>query len=499
MATQPKTQAACNTAQQLAFQTVNYAATTSGTANVIYITSDAAYNKIDLQIALNTGSVTLTPGTITDPNTIPPPNSGTVMYLDLSSLNLSTTLFNQLQFTADNWQFQLFPDDNAVGMTPTQTITLSAGTSGIIAIHIAKLEIDSALSTPTVQLYMSYYNVKGITGEYAAFAVAIQNRPDVTSGNLPDVLDVGLSSNTIINSYAPPRTVSNSFQLEFSAADNAPEVTTAPAGPKETSFTVSLVYGKPGDTFGYGALTDVPDALKIVATLGDNADAWQLTFNKDLQSPNWTLQPPTGALLVGTGVESIVSFNFDAIQTPYQPGPTAMLVSYNNVPGYQDGVYTLVLNKLPHVIINTPLTVTPNPAYFQPVNGNEQASVLVEWTAEYQDSFILAQDYATYPLTPDTTQFPATLTSDPTNFTLTAYGAGGTQNVDIQNVSAVVLPVINSLIGHPTEIYAGQESQDVSLSWAVDTPGQVTISSSADPIHSVTSSAQNNLTQTVTQ
>jgi DNA-binding beta-propeller fold protein YncE len=494
MATQPEAQATANTVMQLAFQIMNYGANSSGTANVIYITTDASYNKIDLQIMLNTGSVTLTPASeIPDPNN-PPSSGGTVMYFDLSNLQLGTTQFNQLQFSADNWQFKLFPDTHEIGMTPTQDVSLSAGTSGVISIHIAKMEIDTMPAAQTAQLYMSYYNVTGITGEYSGFAVAIQPRPDVKSGNLPDAIQVGLSSNTIINSYAPPRTVSNAFQLEFSPAPNPPQV---PAG-ADTLFTVTFVYGKSGDAYGYGALTDVTDALNIEVTKGDNADQWIVTFDKTAQSPYWTLKPPAGAPIVGTGVEAIVSFNFANIQTPYQPGPTAMLVAYKNVPGYQDGVYTLILNKVPHVIIDS-LTVTPNPAYFQSVQGQEQASVTVEWATRYDTSRLLTQNSQTIPLQPNQTQLPVTLSTDATNFTLTAYGQGGTQNIDVLNVSATVLPVINSFAGAPTEIFAGQQSQGVTLFWAVDTPGQVSISSSADPVHSQTSSAQNNLTQTVSQ
>jgi YVTN family beta-propeller protein len=498
MAIQPEAAPTTNTAMQLAFQIINYGANSSGTANVIYITTDASYNKIDLQIALNTGRVTLTPASeIPDPSN-PLSSGGTVMYLDLTNLQLSSTLFNQLQFSAINWQFKLFPDEHIVGMTPTQDVQLSAGTSGIVTIQIAQMEIDQPLPTQTIQLYMSYYNVTGVTGEYSGFAVAVQPRPDVASGNLPDAIVANLSSNTIINSYLntqPPRTVSNSFQLEFNAASGTPPQ--VPAGPN-TLFTVTFVYGKPGDQYGYGALTDVNDALTISCTKGDNADQWIITFDKTAESPYWTLQPPSGAPIVGAGVEATVSFNFADIQTPYQPGPTAMLIAYKGVPGYQDGAYTLILNKVPHVIIDS-MEVTPNPAYFQNVGGQEQASAVVQWSTRYNTSLQLTQNFNNIPLQQGQTQQAVTLTTAPTNFTLTAYGQGGTANVDMLNFTAVVLPVINSFAGAPTEIFAGQQSQPVTLSWAVDTPGQVSISSSADPTHSQTYSAQNNVTETATQ
>jgi len=354
--------------QLLSFQTVNYAANKSGVANVIYITTDKSYNSVNLQIMVNTSSVMLTPGTITDPNTIPPPNAGTVMYLDLSGLNLSGTLFSQLQFSADNWVFKLFPNDNAVGMTPTQNIPLSADASGGIPIQIEQLEIDQALSTPTVQLAMSYYNVKGITAEFFNFGVAIEPRPDVASGNLPDAIEIDVSTNTILCNYP-----NNSFQLEFSPASGTP--LQVPAGPK-TLFSVSFIYGGAGDKNGYGALTDTKDALNISCTRGDNADQWTPTFHTEAQSPYWTLQPPSGIPIVGTGIKAIVSFNFADIQTPYQPGLTQMLVSYSDVPGYQDGVFSIPLYK------ELPTLIDCFEASSMLVNINGDNKITLSWTVQ---------------------------------------------------------------------------------------------------------------------
>jgi hypothetical protein len=75
---------------QLVFQFTNYATTPDGSLNVVYITSDATYNKVEFQVLITSGTVTLTPGTITDPNTPPASGTGTVLYLDLTNWNLSS-------------------------------------------------------------------------------------------------------------------------------------------------------------------------------------------------------------------------------------------------------------------------------------------------------------------------------------------------------------------------------------------------------------------------
>ncbi|WP_198364149.1 beta-propeller fold lactonase family protein [Burkholderia ubonensis] len=447
---------------QLAFQIVNDAGGTP-VPNVIYITSDASYNKVSLQVQLSARSTQLSPGTIPAPET--PPSSGTTLYIDLSALQLSATVWDALSLSADDWTFKTFPDEGVFGMTPTKPITFYSGTAGVIKIEIDGITVPEPLSQTQQQLYATYYGVPDVDGMNSTFAVVLQNRPD-GGEDLSKLIAVSLSANGIVNS-PPPLKACNAFALQFSSNQQL-QVT---AGP-DTLFTVGFVYGGPQDKDGFGALTNVPSAQQIEATKGLNAEQWIMKGYKNVESPYWTLQPPANAPIVGTGAQSIVEIDFANVVTPYQPGPTVMLVSYTKVPGYRDGAFALVLNKVAHAQIIS-LQVVPNPTCF----SDGSANVTVSWKTANAQALLLTQNFKTTPVT-GLTQIPAVLDAESTTFTLHAIGAPGTvENEDFKSVTAIALPVVNSFVGTPTEIFSGSLSHDAAFAWSVDSTDGVTLSS----------------------
>ena len=306
-------------------------------------------------------------------------------------------------------------------MAPSKTTVIAQGSP--VVIHLTGLELDQAPASQTPQLSVTYFNVPGVTTGKASwvanFSVAVQN-PPAGDADLTQVLAVTLESNQVVNSYDSPTTTANTLTLMFS---QTPAGVGVPAG-AGTLFTVSFVYGQDGDPFGYGALTTVASARDIKPAKGDNADEWVPTSNTSAESPNWTLKPPTGQPIAGTGVDAVTSFTFAPIVTTYQPGPTVMLVQYQGVPGYRGGVYTLVLDKLPHVVVG-PVTVTPPVTYLH----EGQADVTVKWDVSYAKQLQLTQNFQPFDVTGTTSKL-VTLTTQMTSFRLDATGLG--TNVDNQ-------------------------------------------------------------------
>ena len=462
--------------QQLIFQFINKAEDKTGVPNVIYISDNQDYNLLTLEFTLSQGNVTLTPAQeIVDPDKFPtPPYAATLIYLDLSPLNLSYDDLSSLTFAADQWKCQTFPQSQMVGMTPKSTIQMSSGTSGKQSIGISKLQISQRPTTPTVDLTMQVFD-NGFQSPYSSFKVALQNASDGKKENLQDYIHVSLTdeSANILNSYKAPMPVSNVIELVFDPGQRPAQVI---AGP-DTVFNVSFVYGPFGDTYGYGALMSATQALAVKLTKVLNTDNWTTQFHQSAQIISWDLIPPSGQPIIGTGPSATASFNFGSVVTTYQPGPTVMLITYKNIPGYEDGVYTILLNKIPHVFINS-LTVTPNPTYAK----DGKAQVIVSWdtATDYQTSLWLTQQDMTAKDVSGRTSFPIDLKTESTALTLTAegpyYNRGNTATV---NTTAIALPVINSFIGSPTEIYYGETSHQGVFSWAVDMAGsgQVTLSS----------------------
>lgn len=461
-------------ASQLSFQFVNYGADAGGDANVIYISDDPGYNKLEWQILLNTGSVELTPApSIPDPATLPPTSQqGTLLYLSLQGLGLTEASFGKLSFSAPGWSFQPFPAQQTVGMTPTEAIKLSAGSAGAQSIVVANLQVAGA-PQPTVNLGTQIYDSQ-FASVYGSFKVALQQAPDTKAANLQEFLQIQLSGNNILNSFQVTPSVNNTLQLVLAPGAKSAQIA---AGPQSV-FNVSFVYGPPGDNDGFGALTTVELATSIAVSRVANADHWQILPHPSAQNVSWDLVPGNGQPIVGTGGEgTTIAFQLAQIVTLYQPGPTAMLVAYSGIPGYQDGVYTILLNKIGHVVIGN-LQVTPNPAVAGP---DGTAAVTVSWSTNYATELQLTQNWTPNDVT-GTTSFPATLVAENTAFTLTASGPlAELGNRATASVTATALPVIDSFAGTPAQIHYQGGSHQVTLAWAVQSAaaGQVAVSSTS--------------------
>ena len=452
----------------LTAQFVNYGSVTTGVPNVVYIAANPTTNKIDLQLALTSGSATLAPGPVVDPDALPPVGKQSLFYLDLSALGLTAAAWQKLTATATGFTCEVFPDAGVVGIAPSAATTL--GTKPI-AIHLGSLELDGPPSVPSPQLSVTYYNVPGVTQPgislTANFAVAAQQPPS-GHGDLTKVLGVVASPASVVNSRGAKSTVENTLDLQFSRKDPAVGV---PAGPK-TLFTISFVYGASGDHDGYGALTDVPEAKLITPVKGDHVDEWKVTPYLQAESPYWTLQPPNGEPIVPVG--AVCDWLLTQVATSYQPGPTLMLVQYSGVPGYDNGVFPVVLTKVAHALVHS-VTVTPNPAVLGP---HGTADVTVSWDVDYATRLVLTQNGAPTDVT-NQQSTPATLSAQSTYFTLEADGPGAdVDNSDFGSTTALALPVINSFQGQPTEVWSGGGAHDVSLNWAVQTTGKVAIAGS---------------------
>jgi DNA-binding beta-propeller fold protein YncE len=457
-------------AQQLSFQFVNHAAGTA--ANIIYISSQPGYNKLDWEIGLNQGSVTLAPApAIIDPGHLPPdPLQGTLIYLSLQGLGMSDGAFRELSFSADGWRFQSFPAAQMVGMTPNAPIVLGAGAPATI--KVANLNIASA-PQPTVDLTTQLYDSQ-FRNVYGSFKVALQNAPDEQDDNLQDYLQLELDGHEILNSFGVPGTVNNALQLSFAGGRKPASIT---AG-KDSVFNISFVYGPPGDDYGFGALTSNARAQNIQVTRLSHADTWQIVPRSSAQNMSWDLLPLAGQPLLGNVPGDTVGFLLDQISTTYQPGPTAMLVTYSKIPGYRDGVFTIVLDKVAHVVIDE-FSVTPSPAVAGP---DGTAAVTVRWKVSGAPTLLtLWQNSQPTPVT-GMASYPATLAADKTAFTLIAQGRHvDLGNQDQRSAGVLELPVINSFTGGPTEIFCQEASHQATLAWAVNVAGsgQIAISSTS--------------------
>jgi DNA-binding beta-propeller fold protein YncE len=445
--------------------------------NTVYITKDPSVNKLTLIAVTNTENTKFTPGKLVSESEAETA-TGSILYLDLANLNLSDQDLDNLALSADGWSFQAFKDaGKQICMTPVRDIVLSSGSS--IQIKIQNLVLSNPPATSSVQLAVNYYRVVNITegdsGISSSFQVALRNPPGA-GADLHTALDISVDKQIILTNAGDDDAQPSSLDLIFSPGSTPPEII---AG-KDTSFILTFVYDKGWP--GFGALTTKEKAVKIGVKPWISASSWKVIPDKVQQNPSWELKPPAGEPILVQGTGNTLGFKVDNIMTNFEPGPTLMLVTYSGVPGFKDGVYSILLNKVPRVKISS-LTAEPNPAVLE----EGTAKVSISWVAKNAVSLtLLAPSYE------DVTgldSFEAELKRS-THITLVAVGAGE-GNIQHKNITAEILPVINSFIGHPISIYQKDFPYDVNLSWKVASNDGVDLVSSIGHSESFPSPSDN--------
>lgn len=441
------------------FPQLSFAIDNAGAPSTIYITTDPTVNKLTFLINTNTANTAFTAGTLVPPDDAPT-GTGSLLYLNLSSLQIPDTDFQKITCGATGWDYKLYPN-SIIGFTPTVNTSIDPGSG--ISIAINNLVLPTPPSDSSVNLLVSYFRVPPATAgnlEQVSFFKELLQNPPEGHADLHKAIACSLTTDPyIVNTIQKYPQVDNNLSFVFQPGPNP---TTVKAG-DDTTFTISFIYAPSGP--GYGALTTAKSAADhIKIKQGQNASAWSVTPKPDADNPSWVLVPPTGKSIIGTGTGSVVQFDISNIITAFEPGPTLMFVQYSGIPGYDDGSYYMVLTKLPHVDISS-LKVTPNPAVLK----NGKATVEITWDVKNFDSLLLMPFYKDVT---KMTSFTGTLkTTTPIN--LVASGPGKSANQATDTVTADVLPVINSFEVTPTRVYASDYPHDAHFFWNVDTNDQV--------------------------
>lgn len=459
---------------QLSIRIDNKDSNGSVVENVIYTTKNADENDLTVVIGA-TINTTFMPGKIVRMEKASD-GTGSLLYLDLTSLELKDDEFRNLIFECKGWIFGDSDEDGQIKcMTPeSENVDLNKDES--INISIKGMALTQPPSLENVDLMLTYYRVKDIatktTPKNTSFTVHLQVPP---KGNedLHEYLNVEVDPNCIIsnnkNGYEP---LINKISLIFSKGKK-PSPINAVEG--TTVFKVAFTYADRSP--GYGALTTVDYAGKIDIKMGISSRKWTINKVEQSEKPLWLLEPRTGPILdndTGSTVEILI----ENIYTEFQPGPTLMMVSYSGLDGFKDGAYWIRLKKIPHVSIEK-LSVDPNPARFiQSKSGSEPtAEVTISWKV---------LDAGSVELKPFDDIFASNEGSivkqldGTTQITLQAKGLEGADrgNVAVKHEEAKVMPVINSLIAEPTAVYCKDFPRDIKLCWNVDNQKGIKLHSS---------------------
>lgn len=432
-----------------------------GTANTIYApTSDPADNSLKLVI---TGSQTfnLKSGKLVDPNGAEQAQ-GSLLYLDITSLNLSATECNNISIVEENWQYKVYSDPTSYGTQICLTPSRDLPSQQSLTFQINGFTI-STVPSMQLNLYMNFYRVLSSSVPYFCQDAVVLVPPPSAQKDLHDAMDISVKNHTIIQSISN-YTVKNTLTLSMSGKQEGQQVN---AG-ENTQFIIGFEYNN--NLPGSGALTTQLLAHNFTFTLGTGTTNWTCTYPSPAsQNPQWLLTVANDATIIAPG--SLVQMDIGQIVTPFPAGATTMYVMYSGVPGYEDGSFQIPLYKESHVAISS-FSASPNPA----ILNNGKAAITLSWNA-LADKLLLMPGFISLPT--DKSTYQTEITEPETQFTLLASGESANNTASMQTI-AYTLPVINSFISVPSQIHYQDFNHQVILNWDVDTNVGAVLSNSVN-------------------
>lgn len=430
--------------------------------NTIYITTDPTRNR--LLLAIGCSAEARFAAALPVPYRDARGATGSLLYLDLSELELSDAEFDAIEPSGDGWTFLKTAADRRICLAPSAPLTLRPNER--IELHVDAVTLSRPPAGASAELTVFSFRVGGITRGNLAIPTQFQSllqQPPDGGGDLPDAIKLEVPQPIVIGSAGEYQGVRNALSLVFSPGSRPREVRAS----ADSSFALTFVYAD--DWPGFGALCTRAEAREIRVLRGQGSESWGITRGGDQESPSWLLQPEPGAPIVPA--DGVVELRVEELVTTLAGGPTLMLVSWTGVPGYQDGTFAVTLRKVPHVQI-TSFEVSPSPVVLR----DGVADVTLSWTVEDAGALTLMPLYQEV-----TGRGSATAKiRETTTFSLEAAGIerASSGNQAIASATAVVLPVIDSFTAAPAAIYAEDFPRVCALAWSVNTSGDVELISS---------------------
>ena len=321
---------------------------TSGSVTVTLLNADGAptayasqQNTMTLSLVNQTGAlISVQPGTPANP---PSGAFGFVLYFDAFYADASDAA--QLSITADGWEAQYFSGDWAgwvVVATEEQDWDYGA------ALDFTVSGFDPTVQVGTYYLSLGLYNLPGADAVPCSVVVGVANAPVTQNKELYTTVAITLTNTgnvtdtDVLITKNPDEPVKNSYRLTIANTNLNAALVPSTTPWTDVKFTLAFPYA---DSPGYYALTtvDAADAIQV-GIQQDPASGWNAPVKKD--GPVWEITPKaSNKYVLGTGSAAAVTFSIDEVITQLIPGTTELYLQYNNIPGYNDGFLSLLLNK----------------------------------------------------------------------------------------------------------------------------------------------------------
>jgi hypothetical protein len=437
---------------------------------VIYVTRDTAMNELVLTITY-TGSAPATfRGGPPVPESAIKPQGPTSFYFTITPF-LTPAEFQAIRVTPPNgWQAALL---TSFALTPVSDLTVQPGDSFVF--RLTNLAADGQAGPGSFNL--TNYNVPDVADNGTQLPLALELPPS-THKRLADVLAISFVEGNAVYididdaGTIPPNTLT--LRLDNTAL--------APIVPADTPWTQVPVFylgfvtasGRPG----YGALTTV-DRLKNVSVslAGDYGTTWIVQDRTQETPPHWAIYPKSPEIL-GVGANALVAFRIDGIVTDFEPSGTNLYLQSSGIPGFDDGVQALVIDKRPPRLAIQDFSAATN-------NVAAKTKVALNWrTFDANRCELSPVDGRSVPVPVQSSGDYEVSPGMTTTYTLTAFNdAQGTRTSLPLTIDVLPVRFTQKLTATPaTGIRYGDP---VSLSWATSSATSCAIDPAIDGSHAV--------------
>jgi hypothetical protein len=282
---------------------------------------------------------TLNPGTPQNP----PPVSGQFsLALDLSSLFTAPKSPADLQITAAGWTAKYFGTDDFPAWVLCPEATVTWPDKGVLTFTISNLTPSVATGT-----YYVSETLYGLGTPQPILTTTLVADPPTQSKLLWQYLAISMNTKIVTISKNPKEPVKTKLILTMYNQSPAPLVPDSVPWTGTPKFIVSFVSAS--EAPGFFALA-TPDSINAISVGIEHGSGWQPPSKLPPPRPEipaqWLLTPDQlNHHILGGGIEGVIQFSIMDIATTFINGPTLMYIQYTNIPGYQDGYFTVLLDK----------------------------------------------------------------------------------------------------------------------------------------------------------
>jgi hypothetical protein len=375
-------------------------------------------------------------------------------------------------------------------LTLTATAEVVVGTNAVVKVPVGSVTVGGEARSETLTLECDYtLPALGPDSVSALPTLAVHAQPSTDPTRqlnlnvqfLPGSDVVYRTDNALLDAELPnivSFSISNPAATPLLAADVAWTTGAAP------EFRLWFAYAPDEQHPNWGALTTLERAATMSVSAADAS--WTVDAS-NANAGYWLLEPVNQAIL-GAGADASEVFTIGNLVTMLQPGTTLLYLQYRNIPGYDDGLITLPLEKrepAPGILgfwVDQPLAETGNAVTFTWA-AFAVDYVVLEWRDPTGTSVRKELRGVTSWPPKDSPADAITPTMD-TTYTLCAYSRAGSQlGGDLQQtVTLVDAPSVTSLWAadfmDDVQNYAITSATDgtvVALNWTTANTDAVTL------------------------